>query len=75
MAVGMFAIVCVLFAVWLPLEPIRYGFREIRFVDDVVAVEHCPRLPAAELHELAVRSPWQSDAGRANPGRRPVPGV
>ena len=25
---------------WLPLAPLRYGLGEIRFVDDVVAVEH-----------------------------------
>jgi len=34
----MFAIVWLLFARWLPLEPLRYGFGEIRFVDDVVPV-------------------------------------
>ena len=27
--------------------------REVLFVDDVVAVEHRPRLPTAELHDLA----------------------
>src|SRR5207245_9550409 len=42
----------------LPLlvrKPLRDGFGEVGFVDDVIAVEHRPRLPAAELHDLTLR--------------------
>ena len=57
MAVGMFAVVCLLFAVGRPLEPLCYGRGEIRLVDDVVSVEHGPRLPAAEPHDLTLGDP------------------
>src|SRR5437899_11527196 len=39
----------------LDLKPLRYCFREVGFVNDVASVEHRPRLPAAEFHDLTLR--------------------
>ena len=36
------------------IEPLRHGLSEVGFVDDVIAVEHRPSLPAGELHDLAL---------------------
>src|SRR5262245_36573025 len=37
-------------------EPLRHGPLQVQLVDDVVAVEHRPGFPAAELHDFAVRN-------------------
>src|SRR6266571_4340524 len=34
---------------------VRHGSGEVGLVDDVVAIEHRPRLPAAEPHDFALR--------------------
>ena len=56
--------------VWrcLDLKPLRYCFREVGFVNDVVSVEHRPRLPAAEFHDLTLRHATSTKvAGRRAP--------
>src|SRR5437773_9623404 len=56
--------VCRLFAI----ESLGHGLGEIRFIDNVVAIEHRPRLPAAEAHDLALRHPATAEvAGRCAP--------
>jgi hypothetical protein len=37
---------------WLPPELLRYSLGEIRFIDDVVAIEHRSRLPATKYANL-----------------------
>src|SRR5213592_4054768 len=52
----------------LDLKPLRYGFREVGFVNDVVSVEHRPRLPAAEFHDFTLRHATTTKvAGRCAP--------
>src|SRR2546425_352200 len=45
-------------------EPLPHRRREILLVDDVVAVEHRARAPAAQLHDLALRHPGPPQVAR-----------
>src|SRR5881628_3977120 len=57
--------VCRLFAV----EALSHGRGEVCLVDDVVAVEHAPRLPAAEPHDLALRYTCLAKVARRAPAQ------
>src|SRR3989449_7478984 len=61
--VPVFAVICPLVCPGLVLEPRRHALGEVGFVDDVVAVEHRPRLPTAERHDLALRHAATADSG------------
>jgi len=51
------------------VEALSHGRGEVCLVDDVVAVEHAPRLPAAEPHDLALRYTCLAKVARRAPAQ------
>jgi len=52
---------------WGLFKSLRHGLGEVGFIDDVVAVEHRPRFPAAELHDLTFRDATAPKVPRRGP--------